>query len=263
MGYDVFVTRANHHFDGSQTPIPEGDWRAMIDNDPDLSAPDDAYQNYAVWAHPGRKPGSWIDWASGNLFSRSPDESFLRKLIDLAGLLGATVQGMDGEHYRIEGDEVVRIEPIREAPGLMLRESMAAEERISPHLEELLAGVDPPVFEETQAPSALPSETLFGPKPRNATNELEILTAGSDMHADASFVSRPEEALGTDASAPPNTDAPFSVGQRVRTGWGRPATVISIDCNAHAGVGQIEVRYDDGRVATTNCMSHGLIPLDL
>lgn len=261
MGYDVFVTRAKHHFDGAQTPIPEQDWRAIIDNDPDLSAPDEAYQSYAVWASPGRKLGSWIDWASGNLFTRSPDDSFLRKLIDVAGLLGATVQGRDGERYRIEADEVVRVEPIRENPGVMLRESMAAERRITPQLEEIFAAVEPTVVDEAVPPSALPSEMLFGPKPRNAVNEFEVPADGAEGHADASFALGPEEVLAPDSSAASEMDMPFQVGQRVQTEWGRPATVISIDRDANMGAGQIELRYDDGLVATTSCISHGLVAL--
>jgi len=262
MGYDVFVTRAEHHFDGSQTPIPEGDWRAIIDNDPYLSAPDEAYQNYAVWASPGRKPGSWIDWANGNLFTRSPDDSFLRKLIELAGLLAAVVQGKDGERYGLEADHVVRIEPIKENPGPVVRESQAAEQRLSPPLEDILAAVDPPVFDETAPPSELPSEMLFGPKPRNAANELGVSTEGVEGHADASFASRPEEVLAIDSAGPPETDLPFRVGQRVRTDLGRPATVISIDPHAQLGAGQIELRFDDGRVVARDCLSHGLVPLD-
>jgi len=73
------------------------------------------------------------------------------------------------------------------------------------------------------------------------------------------FARAPDEILPAAGRAAGAT-LPFVEGQRVRTPWGRPATVVRIDPSAEGGVGTIELRYDDGRTATTSCMSHGLEP---
>ena len=52
--------------------------------DPELSIPDPSVPDYAVWNGQTAVRTPWIDLADGNLFSRSPDHSFVRKLIDIA-----------------------------------------------------------------------------------------------------------------------------------------------------------------------------------
>lgn len=263
MGYDVFITRARHHFEGAQTPIAKGDWRALIDNDPDLDAPDEAYPCYAVWSGPSRLQKPWIDWASGNLFTRSPDDAVLRKLIELAELLGARVQGREGEIYRIEDDAVTwerapRARAAREGELDFEPPSPVLPPKLEDLLEEPIAS---PAAE--RPPEKLRSEKLFGPKPRYAKDEHDVPSGGHDLHADASFARRPTELLGAEPTPRPVKDVPFRIGDRVMTSWGRPATVVSIDPRADGGVGHIEIRYDDGRVATTSCMNHGLEPSEI
>ena len=262
MGRDVYITRAAHPARGAQTPIPQEAWRDIIRDDPELHAPDEAYPSYAVWSGGAADVPTWIDWADGNLFTRSPHGRFLRKLARLAELLDAGVFDENGAAYRVESGEVTRVAPPSRAPGPIARESAEAERRISPELEDILAEVEPALTDRPVPPEELSSEILFGPKPRNATDEHEIAAAAADLHADASFATGPEETMTTESDAPATGGSmPFRVGQRVRTDWGRPATVISIDCDAEMGLGRIEIRYDDGRVAATDCVSHGLVPL--
>ena len=194
MGYDVYITRAAHHLQGSQTPISQGDWRVVIEDDPELSTPNPAAPDYARWAGPSSVDAPWIDWASGNLFSTDPDHSVMRKLIEIAGLLGGRVEGEEGEPYSVERGRIVREDP---------------------------AAVDP----------------------------------------NASFAPPLEEALERrQAGRSPGIQVPFVVGQRVETRWGRPATIVSIDPEADEGMGHIELKYGDGRIATTSCVAHGLRP---
>jgi len=202
MSYDVYITRAPHLREGAEAPIRQEDWRFVIENDPDLSAPDQSAPHRARWGGPSSRGVTWIDWSDGNLFSTDPDHSVIRKLVQIATLLGGRVEGEGGECYTVRGGDVVR----------------------------------------TEAASSMSAVPIAGPN--------------------ASFARTPEEVLTPDVSRrEPGADVPFSVGERVQTSWGRPATVISIDAHAESGSGIIEIRYDDGRSATMSCLGHGLRPL--
>ena len=243
MGYAVYITRAPHHVQGAQVPIPQEDWHALIENDPDLaSAP--SRPDLARWAGPSLLKSPQIDWANGNLFSRDPDHSVIRKLIELAGLLGGRVQGDDGELYAIERGRIVRVEP---------------DEAVS---EE---PADTTPFRGVGQPELRGLDDAMG------TDELEAALGALTSHAaeaqgrkepedpHASFARPPDEALEVEQGGPPK-EAPFRVGQRVRTSWGRPGTIVAIDPDADWGMGRIEIKYDDGRTASTSCVAHGLEP---
>ena len=258
MPTDVYITRAVHHFDGAQVPIAQDDWRAIIENDPGLQSPDAAHPSYGVWVGPARSGPHWIDWANGNLFTRRPDASMLRKLLELAELLGASVQNHRGGQYELDADGRVLepepesdISPAAGPPGLVAFDTRASRAR-----------TEKPMRPGTgKGAAAVSGERFFGPRPRNVDASLGPVGDGADQHPDASFARRPEEVmLSADPEEPPPAEITFQVGQRVRTDWGRPATVVSIDCG-DGGIGKIEVRYDDGRVASLDCPSHGLEPL--
>ena len=51
---------------------------------------------------------------------------------------------------------------------------------------------------------------------------------------------------------------PFAVGDRVRDTFGNLATVVRIDLRAHSGLGDVLVRYDDGRELHCAAIAHGL-----
>ncbi|MDX1577151.1 MAG: hypothetical protein R3266_01650 [Gemmatimonadota bacterium] len=255
MSQEVFITRAARPSEGSQVPIPEGLWRKLIEHDPDLVAPDEAYPSFVRWKAAPSAGEPWIDWADGNLFTRNADDALLRKLLELATVLRARVRGEDGDLYRLEDGRVVyenapgparRLEP--EPPLPIQEEERRAERRIAPRLEEIL--------EEAEEP--------FGPVPENAGAGFQLESDEVEHHAEASFAPAPEKVLESEASPrplPKSVEVPFSVGDRVRTSWGRPATIVSIDADADDGMGQIDLRYDDGRTATTSCVAHGLAPV--
>lgn len=248
MGYAVYITRASHHLEGPQAPIPQEDWRAVVDSDPDLKS-SSAAPNLVRWAGPCSVPDPSIDWANGNLFSCDPDHSVVRKLIDIAGLLGGRVQGDGGELYSIERGRVVS-----DAPSV---DSVPQDD--SP--AEPFQGVEPPspAVEVGMAEDEL--EAALGALASYHAAAQDDPSDGGDDDPHASFARPPEDALGQDPGAPSAGPVPFSVGQRVRTSWGRPGTVVGIDPDADWGMGHIEIKYDDGRTATTSCIAHGLEPM--
>lgn len=44
--------------------------------------------------------GGWFDWTDGRVSSKSPNRPVLKKLLQIANKLGATVNGDDGEVYK-------------------------------------------------------------------------------------------------------------------------------------------------------------------
>lgn len=239
MGHDVYITRAPHFLDGAQDPIDKQDWRALVASDPELSMPDPAVPDYAVWSGQTGVRTPWIDLADGNLFSRSPDHSFVRKLIDIAGRLGARVQGEGGELYRVEGGLVTLEEPQSDEPVPPATE----EPGLAPELEH--------IFRESRLHDLIDAEP-GAPAAGDAPSD--------DPHA--SFVQAPDEVLARERGGrAPGVAVPFQVGQRVRTPWGRLATVVDIDRQAELGLGHIEIKYEDGTTASMSCVAHGLEPV--
>ncbi|MFV1986558.1 MAG: hypothetical protein ACC682_04720 [Gemmatimonadota bacterium] len=226
MSYAVYITRARHHLEGPQVPIPREDWHVLIESDPGLT-PTKTHPDLARWSGPCGVDDPRIDWANGNLFSRNPDHSVVRKLVDIAGLLGGHVQGDGGELYSIERGQVVREDPSNESG---VEGGLAAEE-----LEAALGAL--------------------------ATHNTAVLDTGSGDAGpegpNASFACPPDEALEREKGRL-RQRVPFKVGQRVRTPWGHPGTIVAIDPDGDSGMGHIEIRYDDGRTATTSCVAHGL-----
>lgn len=240
VGHDVYITRAPHYLDGAQDPIDKEDWRALVASDPELSTPDPSVPDYALWNGETTVTTPWIDLADGNLFSRSPDHSFVRKLIDIAGRLGAHVQGEGGELYRVEGGLVTLEEPESDEPA----RAAEPEEPPDPELEQ--------IFRESRL-----EELIDGGSGADTGDAAE---ADDPEDPNASFVRAPEEVLAQESGRAPGVAVPFRVGQRVRTPWGRLATVTEIDRGAELGLGHIEIKYEDGTTASMSCVAHGLEP---
>ena len=99
MGYDLHITRAEHWSDDGGGGITADEWRAVIERDPELRLAGYNGPLFAVWTGPSRYEEPWLDWSTGNIMSKNPDGPLIRKMIAIATLLGAKVQGDDGEVY--------------------------------------------------------------------------------------------------------------------------------------------------------------------
>jgi hypothetical protein len=44
-------------------------------------------------------PDPWLDWREGSVETKNPDEAILSKMLQIAAVLKAKVQGDDGEVY--------------------------------------------------------------------------------------------------------------------------------------------------------------------
>jgi len=110
MGYDLRITRAQEFY--STTPqheIPEAEWLAVVDADPELSVAtlSDPYYfpGMVLWVtrHSDRYGVPWFAWVAGCIYSKNPNGPIIEKMIDLAERLGARVLGEAGEQYLSDG----------------------------------------------------------------------------------------------------------------------------------------------------------------
>jgi hypothetical protein len=102
MGYDLHITRKEDWTASEGPTITEAEWKAVIAADPDLKLDGqtrcvmaDGEYIFAAWKG---KPGV-LGFYHGEITATDPEEEVIRKMVEIAGKLQATVQGDDGERY--------------------------------------------------------------------------------------------------------------------------------------------------------------------
>ncbi|MGB8648553.1 MAG: hypothetical protein WCF84_25175 [Anaerolineae bacterium] len=99
MGYDVHITRADHWFENQGQEIQAQEWLAIVTDDPELIPSPENGPYFVIWRGATQYPETWFDWSDGNIDTKFPDKATLRKMWHIANLLGARIQGDDGEIY--------------------------------------------------------------------------------------------------------------------------------------------------------------------
>jgi hypothetical protein len=127
MTYEVHITRRESWSDESSSKVAREDWLRVVSDDDALVLAAGGGPS-AVWnGHPRKVAGLeregvlflFSDWG-GWLSVDQPDDDTLVKMIDVAGLLQATVRGDDGEIYEIRDGGVMKLHlgaPVRFARG--------------------------------------------------------------------------------------------------------------------------------------------------
>jgi hypothetical protein len=123
MGYDLHITRKENWFDEDGPPIAEDEWRRVIEEDPELQLDaetrcvmSDGEYVFASW---NGEPGA-LGYYNGEITTKNPPESLVRKMVAIAQRLDAKVQGDDGEVYRPDGTAPRERKVVRR-PGLLQR----------------------------------------------------------------------------------------------------------------------------------------------
>jgi hypothetical protein len=137
MGYVIYIARSDNGMNDRGRKIPYGEWERVVECDPELEfdretrvtiaekwrsdrkeyayAPEDlarlrpeneddpgVFSECVNWTgHPTAGDGAWFCYCDGRIDTESPDGPTLRKLLKLAEMLGASVQGQEGETYRL------------------------------------------------------------------------------------------------------------------------------------------------------------------
>jgi len=99
MGYDLHITRRSFWADDDGPEITSSEWLQVINNDPSLNISNYNGEFFALWSGPSEYDEPWLDWRDGVIYSKSPDEALIQKMLELSSILGAQVQGDDGEIY--------------------------------------------------------------------------------------------------------------------------------------------------------------------
>ncbi len=99
MGYDFHITRAENWAENEGLEIEPSEWHDVIERDPELRLAGYNGPHFAIWEGQSEDDEAWLDWCDGNLTTKNPDDALLHKMLQIAGTLGAMVQGDDGETY--------------------------------------------------------------------------------------------------------------------------------------------------------------------
>ena len=116
MGYDFHITRAAEWHRSKSSPIHLSEWKKYIASDPEFRLDGFAEatttegetircesDGLAVWiAYSGYgKNGNiaWFDHRFGEIVVKNADDEILEKMRVVAGAIGATVMGDEGEVY--------------------------------------------------------------------------------------------------------------------------------------------------------------------
>jgi hypothetical protein len=117
MGYNLHITRSSLESDDRE-PIAATEWLRVVKEDSELRLAGYNGDFFVLWSGPSRYPDPWLDWDDGKIFSKNPDDPLIEKMIEIAGKLGAHVQGDDGEFYTwVDGKKSVlpSVKAVREA----------------------------------------------------------------------------------------------------------------------------------------------------
>jgi hypothetical protein len=113
MGYDVHITRAAHFHESAANPITEAEWLDLVAADPELclAEPHEPmyFEGMVVWNQPIEGYGKpWFDWLGGKVYTKRPQGPIIEKMVAIAQLLGARVQGDFAEEYLPDGRVVFK-----------------------------------------------------------------------------------------------------------------------------------------------------------
>lgn len=102
MGYLMHITRGNDWSDDDKERITAGEWLKVAESHPKLELWEGETDVYTVKDCDGITPALGYDDDTGTVWVRAGYfEDVLPVILELAGVLGAVVQGDEGEYYRL------------------------------------------------------------------------------------------------------------------------------------------------------------------
>ena len=110
MGYDLHITRAEVWSQNEGKEITSEEWLALIQSDVELELAGYNGDYFALWSGKSEYEDPWLDWSSGNIYTKNPDGPIIVKMLEIAKRLNAKVQGDDGEIYFGPGQNDFRTE---------------------------------------------------------------------------------------------------------------------------------------------------------
>lgn len=109
MGYQVTITRADA--DSDDGLITKDEWLAYASRDPELTV-EDAEEPNPVVNFTTNGEQAQLFWEDGGIWSSSPEEDVITKMVFIAKTLNARVFNEDGALFEAVGDNgYIEIEP--------------------------------------------------------------------------------------------------------------------------------------------------------
>jgi hypothetical protein len=99
MGYDLCITRRKD-WDQEIVGIAFEEFVAYVRDDVEFTYPGQWGDDSADWRSPNSGYESWLAWSDGEIYTKNPEPEFIDKMVAISRILGAKVQGDDGEIYR-------------------------------------------------------------------------------------------------------------------------------------------------------------------
>jgi hypothetical protein len=110
VGYDLYITRRKNWSEAGRD-ISLEEWLAYVQKDDELSLSLGDAPGFAKWSGKSKLTDPWLDWSSGNVYTKNPDGPLVDKMIVIARALGGQVQGDDGEIYQSGYDSPIHPKP--------------------------------------------------------------------------------------------------------------------------------------------------------
>ncbi|RZF50507.1 hypothetical protein EXE30_12805 [Acinetobacter halotolerans] len=105
-GYNVYITKKEFYLNEGKCITPV-EWRSYLETDPFVIVdPHNSEQDFIVSVNEQVFP-LWYSYDSCDLFTKNPSPEAINKMIEIAKMLNATVQGDELEIY-ITPDNVIR-----------------------------------------------------------------------------------------------------------------------------------------------------------
>ncbi|MFJ8443455.1 hypothetical protein [Kitasatospora griseola] len=122
MGYNVHITRRASWWDEDGPEIGADEWEAAVAADPELvgARDDSGTERWAELVGPAGEMREALWWRPHLAFAKHPSDRMIAKMVELARVFGARVQGDDGEHYDRADcgcDDCVELRARRERQG--------------------------------------------------------------------------------------------------------------------------------------------------
>lgn len=130
MSYQVYITRAEFWAENEGSEISAAEWLELLRKDAEISQDEANGPYFVVLGGSQESTESWLDWSEGNLYTSYPNRAMQKKMLQIAGKLGAVIQGDDGEIYASVEDFPEPIEKrLATAPAAPSREGLPAYKR--------------------------------------------------------------------------------------------------------------------------------------
>lgn len=99
MSYQVYITRAEFWAENEGSEVSAREWLELIQKDAEITQDEANGPYFGVVRDSQESEEAWLDWSGGNLFTANPNRALQKKMLQIAGELGAVIQGDDGEIY--------------------------------------------------------------------------------------------------------------------------------------------------------------------